>query len=389
MSDAPAQVDLGTDVDEGDEFNILDDSSGPSSVAELTRNILKGEGDSRDVDLASNQLLGDTDDPLADQFDHIEEEEGETVAETPTPDPVVSSPAAQAPTANDDLLWEILESNSGLSLRDKYATPKDAAAGLGHAARALGQRDEFAQIGRAIKENPEAAWEALGRQIGKVQSQEAPKPAAKEQVPQYDPSWQTFIDAESGEWKANTPPDVIREATAYQRWKQKNLEDLTTRFDEKVKEATKAELEARDKEIAAIKAQLAERDAMAQQSESQRQYFTTMHQHLAPHAKWIFNEGTQAKGLSESGMLLEAKIKELSGSIHDIPTLVRAAVNETALELAKKPAAQPAAVPNKDARTQNAQKITQQPVGNRKAAPSRARLQTADDLAKALKKLWQ
>lgn len=383
MSDdiVPPEVDLGTDLAADEEYDILDSSLGSQSVGELTRQIINGPKQDRDVDITNPTKP--VVDPLAeydsDDDEEIESEpvEQEAVAEQK---PAETPPAPQ--TLADDALWSALEANTGFSLRDKYTSPTEAIKGLANAQRALSQRDDYAYWGKQLQENPEAVLSALQERLQK--KPEAPAPV-QEAAPQYDPAWNNWIDPATQEWKPNTPEAVIRDATKFQEHRKKQLIRDAVKDD---LESVKKEIAERDKKIEEMRQLLLEREQREQQTVAQQRHFQELHTHLKPNAQWIFKNGTSGE-LTEHGQLLEQNLKELSTKIVDPAALAEAALNKTIMLVAQKQPVASGKSTNKAEQAVRSEQLAARPAGQKRATgrdPWRNKTPSKADLAAELRK---
>lgn len=381
MSDdiVPPEVDLGTDLAADEEYDILDSSLGSQSVGELTRQIISGPKQDRDVDITNPTKP--VVDPLA-EYDSDDEESSD-------PDPleqdeiVEQKPAEKPVEVNaDDQLWSALEANTGFSLRDKYTSPAEAIKGLANAQRALSQRDDYAYWGKQLQENPEAVLSALQERLQKKPEAAAPSP---EPEPQYDPAWNNWIDPATQEWKANTPESVIRDANKFQEHRKKQLIRDAVKDD---LESVKKEIAERDKKIEEMRQLLLEREQREQQTVAQQRHFQELHTHLKPNAQWIFKNGTSGE-LTEHGQILEQNLKELSAKISDPGALAEAALNKTIMLVAQKSPPSAGKSTNKPDQAVRSEQLASRPAGQKKPTgrdPWRNKTPTKNDLAAELRK---
>lgn len=117
-------------------------------------------------------------------------------------------PAAETPRT----LFDRIAERHGIDFRQKYRTDDDLIDGLTHAARMVGQRNQYAEIGQQFASDLPAFQEWL-------QQRQQPAPQPQEgpwwNPPQFNPAWNSWLDPETGRPVENAPLEVQQAA---QKW---------------------------------------------------------------------------------------------------------------------------------------------------------------------------
>lgn len=417
---------LGSDVDEGEEFTL--ENLGRPSLASVQREVEARSGglqsprhpEHREADDGDRNNFRDTlgresdDDPLTeeegDDDDLESEEDDEAEARASRQPPAKPGKNSQQPPpddAQDEAIFAALQAHAGIDLRGQYKSGREALKGLVEARQALSRRDEAAHYGRMLLEDPEGFYAALGQRLGKTnqggqqpsqQQQDDTNPAPKtNKIPEFDPTWENWWDTAKGEWKPNTPADVVSGYAKFQAAVQQRQRDLLTNFDAEVEKAIGPKLQERDKKIAELEAQLKLRDQLSQQTAQQTQAWQELRALVTPHASWCFTDGkSYESGLTPAGETFNRHLQEAlqptETGVHRFPFLadaVQYAYDRTAREIAS---AGSGRTVNKDERQQRSQRITHTPGSARREAsgggdPWRNKTPSRNDLAAELSKL--
>lgn len=268
----------------------------------------------------------------AEQTDDSSSEDGLVAAapdadETPEPAAPVTpeTPPPTAPTPEPDPFAEAFferAARSGLDLKGKYKTADDAIAGLTNAARLVGQRNELAELGRQLQEDPKAFYARMKTFFEPEQAKPAPTaavtPAVDPSVPEWNDAWRDLFD-DSGKPIVGADPSIIKKVAKYQSWLQE--EQLALVRDPLGKLLPK--LQPQIEQLAQKKAE--ELFAQRQQEESQRQALADQHYEaeslIRTVAPWAYEGGDVTKRVpTEAGKIFHqfvtiAETPDATGSV--------------------------------------------------------------------------
>lgn len=162
--------------------------------------------------------VGDVEDPLVSAANADDEPQPEAAAEVEKPAPVPTS-QQQEPEPFEEAFFE-LAAKSGLDLRGKYKTAADAVNGLTNAARLVGQRNELAEVGRMLQEDPKAVYERLKSAFEpKPAEATVAAPATPDGQPEWKDEWRDLFDAD-GKPVPGADPSILKKVAKYQSWMQ-------------------------------------------------------------------------------------------------------------------------------------------------------------------------
>ncbi len=212
----------------------------------------------------------------------------------------------------------------GADYAEKYQDDLELLRGLDNAVRLIGQRNEDAQLGRLLREDPEAARRYL-EQVAGVTDEPQQEPAAAGRqaqqrqaealgAPRWDPKWEYLFDAE-GKPRPDADPAEVRKAqkwaTDFRRWQiefaQNPEEKLAPLVEQKAREILQQELGAYHYQ-------------MTDQMKAQ--------QFLEQNKDWLFEGGQVGGELSEAGRLFQEGLQEAAAmNLQGHDAMVRYATN--------------------------------------------------------------
>ena len=268
-----------------------------------------------------------------------EEDQEEEVAE----DEAVAEerPLPPAPPTQEeiDLFAEAQALDVDLS---KYGGDKRAAArGLLHAAKLVGQKNELAEYGKRLLENPRAVWEFLHRQYGAENPHAAAPPVAEKPkqgaAPEYNPEWIDSFD-EEGRLLPGADPAIPAKLKKYNEFVRERatrlavdpLSELMPLLGDKIAAI------ADEKAKAAIRA-VEEQYAQRQYEHDYRKYADSI---VQAESRWAFVDGDRNKGPTEAGKIYrrwleigEQPLADGRPQFNDLSTLSAWAKGQTQIEL--------------------------------------------------------
>lgn len=117
----------------------------------------------------------------------------ETTEELPETEPT------ETPAQTELRLAQYIKEQFGEDFTGKYQSDHELLKGFVHAAKKIGERDDDAQIGRFLRENPQGAFQWLQQQMGMtpaqaaqtVQNANAPNTNG---IPEFDPEWDRVVE---------------------------------------------------------------------------------------------------------------------------------------------------------------------------------------------------
>ena len=205
----------------------------------------------------------------------------------------------------------------------KYKSRGEALKGLLNAARLVGQRNQLAETGKFVHENPQGALAWLREQLGE------PEPTTKEVVdegkkpeptndferliaqrPDYDPEWENDLEPQDdGTYKERpgAEPGVLSKVQKFYRWKRKFDNYIAKDPEAPVRAALKKQEASHEAKIQAI------RDEMEgiRLVDVQRQMQATAMNIFTSEKDWMFHEGRiEANNLTEAGVIFARELDD-------------------------------------------------------------------------------
>jgi hypothetical protein len=189
----------------------------------------------------------------------------------------------------------------GLDLKGKYGGNKEAAIdGLLHAARLVGQKNQLAEYGRQLLENPQAVLASLEK-LYKKQEAEAKQPEKKSDVPEFDPAWREMVD-EEGKPLPGVDPAIPLKMKKYYEFIRNRAEQIARdpesvimpTLEEKIKKMV-------DERASAIAKQESDRLRAEQATVNTAR---EAQQLVQEEASWAFVDGDISKGPTPEGQVL-------------------------------------------------------------------------------------
>lgn len=196
------------------------------------------------------------------------------VAETPEPTPAVTPEPTPEPTVEDSR--HKFQKITGYDVASKYKSEDEFLASVGELQKVLGRRNDEAELGRWVRENPQEALKLLTEQYGAkeakavvAQAQAAPE-AKSDQPPEYDPNWRYMVEMDEAtgqlKSKAGFPPEIADKFTKASQWIEQRQREVLFNPDklleprlEKIKE------EAKQAALEEFRKEFAQRDAQSYQ----------------------------------------------------------------------------------------------------------------------------
>src|SRR3990167_257291 len=205
----------------------------------------------------------------------------------------------------------------------KYKSRGEALKGLLNAARLVGQRNQLAETGKFVHENPQGALAWLREQLGEpepttkevVDEGKKPEPADDferliAQRPDYDPEWENDLEPqEDGTYKERpgAEPGVLSKVQKFYRWKRKFDNHIAKDPEAPVRAALKKQEASHEAKIQAI------RDEMEgiRLVDVQRQMQATAMNIFTSEKDWMFHEGRiEANNLTEAGVIFARELDD-------------------------------------------------------------------------------
>lgn len=214
----------------------------------------------------------------------------------------------------------------GINLRGKYADEKEAIRGLLNASRLVGQRNELAEYGRMLQENPQQVYEILHQRMGKPaeapRAEETKEPVSddpevqsylklKSEEPAWDEDWENQVTFnEKGQRVAteDAEPGVLRKIATHQRWEQKIANFLVKKPEVVLKAHAAAIGDPTKKEVEKLRAEI----SSIRQADELRKAEQFGMQIAVNEREWMFKGGEVRKGnLTEAGQLFTHAFDQL------------------------------------------------------------------------------
>lgn len=189
----------------------------------------------------------------------------------------------------------------GLDLKSKYGGNKEAAVdGLLHAARLVGQKNQLAEYGKQLLENPQAVLASLEKLYGKKPETEA-KQEKKSDVPEFDPAWREMVD-EEGKPLPGVDPSIPLKMKKYYEFIRNRAEQIARdpesvimpTLEEKIKKMV-------DERASAIAKQESDR---LREEQSRVNVAREAQELVQQEASWAFIDGDISKGPTPEGRVL-------------------------------------------------------------------------------------
>lgn len=159
-----------------------------------------------------------------------------TVTESDDPAPVtVDSPSPSSTPGFRDRFKQ----KYGIDLSSKYQTDEQAEYGLANAFQLVGKRDQDAEVGRLLRDNPAVVIDHLRQSYPDAFGQPAPQQAKQNGAPEWDDEWVNQVEKNADGHiiaKAGVDPAVATKFNKYARWYEKRQRDLTNNFESLVEE---------------------------------------------------------------------------------------------------------------------------------------------------------
>ncbi len=247
------------------------------------------------------------------------------------------------------------------NLKEKYKTQADAIeAGL-HAMRLVGQRNQYADYGRQLLENPQAVLESLKKLYDKQQDDKVAAPVVKKSdVPEYDEAWKALFD-EEGKLVPGADPTIPSKIRKYNEYVSTKL----TKFALDPEAELLPVLEARIAKLADERAQaiVSKESEKLRQEQAQHETLRTAHSLVQEEASWAFVEGDIRKGPTAEGKVLGKwlQILETPDASGNIPIPDMRTRKEVAVLMARNELSAAAASDNPGVRKKQQSKITKKP----------------------------
>jgi hypothetical protein len=358
-------------VDEGESFNLEaallsggddDDKSSPIATAEV-------------VDKASlrSSLARGPAEPVEDEPEPDEPESDEVE--------IVDEPAAEADDEDDDGKAKPVETKAeliermkslGVDLSGKYANDDEALKGLANAVRLVGQKNDLAEYGKRLLDDPRGVYEYLKSQLDvePPADDKKTKAAGPADAPEYDEQWADAFDAE-GKLLPGADPTIPAKIAKYQKW----VGDRARKFAADPEGALLPLFEKKIKELARREAEEATNKTREeiQREQAKQAVFSEAVAIVNEEADWAYVEGDARKGITPAGQVFQqflamAESIDPSTRLPMIPNMRMA--KEWAKMMTQTQIGKLAAKDNGDERRKKQDKLGRKP--NRKAADSDA-----------------
>lgn len=282
-----AEMNIGGEDDDDDaqldlESDLLGGNAKPSA-AELRASLHKGP----DADENDTSAL----EPLGDEFDE-EEEPAEEEVEQPAEEPAAA-----------DILKVFAEKGVDVS---KYRDADALAEGYANLARKIGERDQLAEYGRELLQNPRGVLEHLQKLVqqapaAKVEEDDKPDP----NLPEWNEEWLDQVGPD-GQPIAGADPKIIAKISKYQNYIAKRSREIA--YDPR-----KALMPVLQKDLKKITDE-AVRVAIEglRQEQAQTQFVVAARQEawgvLQKEKDWIYVDGDHSKGPTPAGLIYKKYI---------------------------------------------------------------------------------
>ncbi len=225
-------------------------------------------------------------------------------------------------------LIQWMKDRLGADYAEKYQDDLELLRGLDNAVRLIGQRNEDAQLGRMLREDPEGALRYLREVAGvpldgaggqQPQAAAADRQAQQQQAealgaPRWDPKWEYLFDAE-GKPRPDADPAEVRKAqkwaTDFRRWQIEFAQNPESKLAPLVEQKAREILQ---QELGAFTYQM--NDQMKAQ------------QFVDQNKEWLFEGGQVGGNLTEAGKLFYEGLQEAAAmNVQGHDAMVRYATN--------------------------------------------------------------
>lgn len=275
-----AEMNIGGDDEDGAQLDLEGDLLGGSekpSAADLRASLHKGR---EEDDTSALEPLGEE---FEDEQDEEEEEEQEQPAEE---------------QAAEDILKVFAEKGVDVS---KYRDANALAEGYANLARKIGERDQLAEYGRELLQNPRGVLEHLQKLVqqspaAKVEEEDKPDP----NLPEWNEEWLDQV-GQDGKPIEGADPKIIAKISKYQNYIAKRSREIA--YDPR-----KALMPVLGKDLKkltdeAVRAAVNE----LRQEQAQTQQITALKQEawgvLQKEKDWIYVDGDHQKGPTPAGLI--------------------------------------------------------------------------------------
>lgn len=274
--------DDGSDVDLNSMFGDDSEDGGADSEKLGKREIRQslGKRQAAEVDDEEDEI-GEVEDPLAEAEETEEEPPADDFAEQ------LRQRAAQA----------------GLDI-SKYPDPDTFLKSYAHLSSKIGEREQLAEYGRQLLEQPEAVLEHLMNHLGKkaAKAEEAPPPKV-DPTPEWKEEWLDLLGPD-GQPKEGADPKVIRKIAVFSEWAQKKQREFLLDPSKMLKPSLIPDVETtiQKRVEEALRKYDQERNQREQITGAVAQELAVARQYMSEDAPWVFKNGKDPSGgLTQAG----------------------------------------------------------------------------------------
>lgn len=268
--------DDGSDVDLNSMFGDDSEDGGADSEKLGKREIRQslGKRQAAEVDDEEDEI-GEVEDPLAEAEETEEEPPADDFAEQ------LRQRAAQA----------------GLDI-SKYPDPDTFLKSYAHLSSKIGEREQLAEYGRQLLEQPEAVLEHLMNHLGKkaAKAEEAPPPKV-DPTPEWKEEWLDLLGPD-GQPKEGADPKVIRKIAVFSEWAQKKQREFLLDPSKMLKPSLIPDVETtiQKRVEEALRKYDQERNQREQYTGAVAQELAVARQYMSEDAPWVFKNGKDPSG---------------------------------------------------------------------------------------------
>lgn len=274
--------DDGSDVDLNSMFGDDSEDGGADSEKLGKREIRQslGKRQAAEVDDEEDEI-GEVEDPLAEAEETEEEPPADDFAEQ------LRQRAAQA----------------GLDI-SKYPDPDTFLKSYAHLSSKIGEREQLAEYGRQLLEQPEAVLEHLMNHLGKkaAKAEESPPPKV-DPTPEWKEEWLDLLGPD-GQPKEGADPKVIRKIAVFSEWAQKKQREFLLDPSKMLKPSLIPDVETtiQKRVEEALRKYDQERNQREQITGAVAQELAVARQYMSEDAPWVFKNGRDPSGgLTQAG----------------------------------------------------------------------------------------
>lgn len=217
-------------------------------------------------------------------------ESSQTDSSSDSPAGDVSPDASGAAAPVSKTLFDVFREEHGLDFSQKYKSEEDLRKGLANAAKLIGTRDRYSELGRSVAPH----WDEFQKFMqmhGGPQPEQTRQPESWWQLPEWHEAWNKFLDPETGGVRENAPLEIRNAYEKRQdyiaRWAHRLTTDPMGALEPLLRQHSErllSEFDQRYERVTKQQAEMAESNSI-----------------IAENAHWLFQTGPKGEVLQDDG----------------------------------------------------------------------------------------